>query len=57
MSADIIDANVFVHLFDHADETTRATASRLVTDAVHEGTGVIGFQVVQETLNVVTRNL
>jgi len=55
MSVDFIDTNVFVYLFDEVDSTKRGTAERVVNDVLARGSGAIGFQVVQESLNVLTR--
>ena len=55
MSADFIDSNVFVYLFDETDERKRGIAEGLVGDALRGGDGCISYQVVQEVLNVVTR--
>jgi predicted nucleic acid-binding protein len=57
MSADFIDSSVFIYLFDETDDRKRTTAEHVVHDALARGTGVISFQVVQETLNVLTRKL
>lgn len=57
MSAEFIDSNVFVYLFDEVDDRKREAASRLVDNALEAGTGVISFQVVQETLHVILRKL
>lgn len=57
MSADFIDSNVFVYLFDETDKAKRDTARQLVTHALEDGSACISFQVVQETLNVITRKL
>jgi predicted nucleic acid-binding protein len=57
MSVDFIDSNVFIYLFDEVDERKRSTAEAIVHGALAGGTGVISFQVVQETLNVLTRKL
>lgn len=57
MSAEFLDSNVFVYLFDETDSRKRGVAERLVRKALSDGTGVISFQVVQETLNVMTRKL
>ena len=55
MSVDFIDSNIFVYLFDTSDAEKQQTAQGLVRDAIANGTGSISFQVVQETLNVLTR--
>jgi predicted nucleic acid-binding protein len=57
MSADFIDTNVLIDLFDDAHEEKRRVAERVVQSALASGTGVISFQVVQEALNVLTRKL
>ena len=57
MSDDFIDSNVFVYLFDETDERKRQVAQSLVNTALVEGSAQIIFQVVQETLNVITRKL
>lgn len=57
MNVDFIDSNVFIYLFDEVDHHKRLIAERIVRGALTDGTGVISFQVVQETLNVLTRKL
>src|SRR5579875_1023602 len=57
MSADFIDSNVIVYLLDERDPEKRATAERLIYPALDTGDAQISFQVVQETLNVITRKL
>ena len=57
MGPDFLDTNVFIYLFDEVDDHKRATADRLIADALASGTGVVSFQVVQEALNVLTRKL
>jgi len=57
MSADFIDSNVLVYLFDETDSAKRSTARRLVERGLESGEGCISFQVVQETLHVVIRKL
>ena len=52
-----IDSNVFVYLFDETNEHKRARAVRLVRQALENDTGCISYQVVQETINVLTRKL
>ena len=57
MSAEFLDSNIFVYLFD-ASVTNRHTLSRaVVTDAIKSARGVISFQVVQEVLNVITTKM
>ena len=55
--ADFLDSNILVYLFDPADARRKGIAERLVSRAHHEGTAIVSFQVVQETLNVLTRKL
>lgn len=57
MSVDFIDTNVFIYLFDDTDSRKQEAARNLVLDALASGTGTISFQVVQETLNVLTTKL
>jgi predicted nucleic acid-binding protein len=57
MSVDFLDTNVFVNLFDEVDGHKRDTAERLVADALTHGSAVVSHQVVQETLNALTRKL
>lgn len=57
MSADFLDSNVFVYLFDDRDARKRAIAEELVHNAILTGTATISHQVVQEVLNVLTGKL
>ena len=57
MSADFIDSNVFVYLFDETDERKREIAGGIVKSALQFHSASISFQVVQETLNVLTCKL
>lgn len=57
MSGDFIDSNVFVYLFDETDERKRSISGRIVESGLQNNSAVISFQVVQETLYVVTRKL
>lgn len=57
MSDDFIDSNVFVYMFDDTDERKRDRSVRLVESALHTGSASVSFQVIQETLSVVTRKL
>ncbi|MDE2992224.1 MAG: PIN domain-containing protein [Chloroflexota bacterium] len=54
---DFLDTNVFIYLFDETDPRKRRRAESLVHRSLEDGSGCISFQVVQETLNVVTRKL
>jgi predicted nucleic acid-binding protein len=57
MSGDFLDSNVFVYLFDETDERKRDAAEEIVNSALQNQNAGISFQVVQETLNVVTRKV
>jgi predicted nucleic acid-binding protein len=57
MSADFLDSNVFVYLLDKTSPAKRAVAEGLVEMGIETGEACISFQVVQETLNVITRKL
>ncbi len=56
MNDDFIDSNILVYANSHSDPRKRAVARELVQRAL-DGDGVISFQVVQETLNVLTTKL
>lgn len=56
MSADFIDTNVFIYLFDETSAAKREVAEQIVRSGLESG-GVISYQVVQETLNVLTRKV
>jgi len=57
MSADFFDSNVFVYLFDEVAHEKRRAAETLIRKALDTKSACISFQVVQETLNVLTRKL
>lgn len=57
MSADFLDSNVLVYLFDERDPRKRDLATELVDRAQSARSGVISHQVVQETLNVLTSKI
>ena len=57
MNGEFIDTNVFVYLFDETNDRKRTIADRIVKTALETCTARISHQVVQETLNVVTRKL
>ena len=52
-----LDTNVFIYLFDETNDHKRERAVRLVQESLANETGCISYQVVQETLNVITRKL
>ena len=51
---DFIDSNILVYMLDSTDLDKREVAVRLVNQLVDDENGCISFQVVQETLNVIT---
>ncbi|HVR11608.1 MAG TPA: PIN domain-containing protein [Thermoanaerobaculia bacterium] len=57
MSADFLDSNIFIYLFDETDERRREIARRLIHEGIESGDACISFQVVQETLAVLTGKL
>ena len=58
MSADyFLDTNVFIYLFDETDDHKRTSAENLVRQALEDRNGCISYQVVQETVNVLTGRL
>ena len=57
MNVEFIDTNVFIYLFDETNDRKRTIADRIVKTALETHTARISHQVVQETLNVVTRKL
>ena len=54
---DFLDTNVFIYLFDETDAAKRNRADSLVHESIENGTGCISYQVVQETMNIVTQKL
>ena len=58
MNADFfLDTNVFVYMFDETDDPRRTSAENLVQQALEEREGCISYQVVQETVNVLSGKL
>ena len=58
MSADVfLDSNVLIYLFDETDVRKNQRAEDVVRQSPETGRGSISHQVVQETINVVTRKL
>ena len=57
MSAEFIDSNVFVYLFDETAPAKRQVAETLIQRALETRASCISYQVVQETLNVLTRSI
>ncbi len=57
MSGDFIDSNIFIYLFDETDAHKRTIAEQLLRTGLETRSARISHQVVQETLNVLTRKL
>ena len=57
MSGDFLDSNIFVYVFDETDARKSGIAHDLVRRAHADESAAISFQVVQETLNVITKKL
>ena len=58
MSVDsFIDTNVLIYLFDETSVKKSRTSEELIRQSLENGSGCISYQVVQETLNIVTRKL
>ncbi|MFN8616907.1 MAG: PIN domain-containing protein [Dehalococcoidia bacterium] len=57
MSTDFLDSNIFVYHIDGYFREKSSLAKALVSDRLADGGAVTSFQVVQETLNVVTRKI
>ena len=57
IGGDFFDSNIFVYLFDEVDFRKHEIAISLVHAGLTGGNAVISYQVIQETLNVVTHKL
>ena len=58
MSVDsFIDTNVIIYLFDETNAEKCRVAEELIEKAIENGSSCISFQVVQETINIVSRKL
>ena len=58
MSAEhFLDTNIFVYLFDRATPQKRNRSRELVAQSLANGSGCVSYQVVQETVNVLTGKL
>ena len=57
MSAEFLDTNIFIYLFDDTAPAKRRTALALIQSGLESGSTVISHQVVQETLSVITGKL
>ncbi len=58
MSADyFLDTNIFIYLFDETDDHKRTRSENLVQQALEDRNGCISYQVVQETVSVLTVKL
>ncbi len=52
-----LDSNVLVYLFDETNDHKRDKAVSLVQESLENETDCVSYQVVQETINVITRKL
>lgn len=50
-----LDTNIFVYSIDEADDRKHKIASELIDRLLEDKTGCVSYQVVQETINVMTR--
>jgi predicted nucleic acid-binding protein len=57
MSADFLDSNIFIYTFDTTNAKKSTRARSLIDTALGLGNGHVSFQVVQETLRVITGKL
>ena len=58
MSVDnFIDTNIFIYLFDETSDEKQGIAEELIRQALENGSGGISYQVVQETINILSRKL
>jgi predicted nucleic acid-binding protein len=57
MSGDFVDSNVFVYLVEGADLQKTRTAQELIAGYLKSFEATISYQVVQETLNVLTSKI
>ena len=57
MSVDFFDTNVFIYQFDNVNAKKRGVADAMVSAALRDASACISFQVVQETLRVLTEKL
>jgi predicted nucleic acid-binding protein len=55
MSADFLDSNVLLYLFDQQAGIKKIRATDLVRQGLDDRSACISFQVVQETLNVLSK--
>jgi predicted nucleic acid-binding protein len=55
MHDDFFDSNVILYMLNRADHRKREIAEELVLRASTDGSGCVSFQVVQESLNWMTR--
>jgi predicted nucleic acid-binding protein len=57
MSVNFLDSNIFIYLFDATAQDKQTTAQNIIFNALKDQSACISFQVIQETLNVLTRKL
>ena len=52
-----LDSNIFIYSIDEADDRKHRIASELIDRLLEDKTGCVSYQVVQETINVLTGRL
>lgn len=57
MSADFLDSNILVYMFDQRDDRKRGMAINIIEQGLLDGSACISAQVIQESLNVCIRKL
>jgi len=56
-ASNFLDSNVLIYAFDESEPAKLQIADRLIRDSLENGSGIISYQVVQETLNVLMRKV
>ncbi|TXI21654.1 MAG: PIN domain-containing protein [Nitrosomonas sp.] len=57
MSGNFVDTNMFIYWFDETNEHKCTLSEQLIQKALKTRNACISYQVIQETLNIVTRKL
>jgi predicted nucleic acid-binding protein len=57
MSVNFLDSNIFIYLFDETAQDKREIAQNIILGALENKSACISFQVIQETLHVLTRKI
>ena len=57
MSGHFVDINMFIYWFDETNEHKCTLSEQLIQKALKTRNACISYQVIQETLNIVTRKL